>query len=144
MQAAGDAQEEGEYVRLVIVDLLFQDANMWNANQQIALLPGALVLDCMALFDDVSQSEPSALWFSDKRSLEAMTLKISLFSTRTHLCWVHSEAQLAEVMTKSSGPGLNIFEEFMRRDRWRIIFDSRMRSARKRKIEGFDLMDISQ
>ena len=31
VHAAGEAQEEGEYVRLVTVDLLFQDANMWNA-----------------------------------------------------------------------------------------------------------------
>ena len=30
VQAAGEAQEEGEYVRLVILDLLFQDANMWT------------------------------------------------------------------------------------------------------------------
>ena len=44
VQAAGEAQEEGECVRLVFVDLLFQDVNMWNASDQIALLPGALVL----------------------------------------------------------------------------------------------------
>ena len=43
VQAAGEAQEEGEYIRFVVVDLLFQDANMWNANEHIALLPGALV-----------------------------------------------------------------------------------------------------
>ena len=29
-QAAGDAQDEEEYVRLVMVHLLFQDANMWE------------------------------------------------------------------------------------------------------------------
>ena len=45
------------------------------------------------------------------------------------------------VMTKSSGPSGNIFEEFMRRERWRIIFDLRMRSARKRKVEGLDLLE---
>ena len=37
-------------------------------------------------------------------------------------------------MTKSAGPGPNIFEEFKKRDRWRIIVDPRMRSARKRKL----------
>ena len=44
-RAAGEAQAVGDHVRLVIVDLLFQDANIWNANEQIALLPGTLVLD---------------------------------------------------------------------------------------------------
>ena len=44
-------RKRGEYVRLVIVDLLFQDANMWNACEQVALLPRSLVRDCKALFD---------------------------------------------------------------------------------------------
>ena len=30
----------------------------------------------------------------------------------------------------------------MRRDRWRIIFDPRMRCKRKRKIEGLDLREV--
>ena len=73
------------------------------------------------------------LGLSGKRSaLEAMALKISLPLTKTRLHWVRSEAQLADVMTKSSGPG---------RNRWRIMFDPRMRSARKRKMEGLDLLE---
>ena len=104
VQAAGDAQEEEEYVRLVIVDLLFQD--MGNANEQIARLPGALAMDCQALFDGVSRSESSALGLSHKRSaLESMTLQISLFSTK-----------------RSSAGRCSIVEEFLRRDRWCIIF----------------------
>ena len=51
-----------------------------------------------------------------------MALKFSLSSTKTQLHWVHSEAQLADVRTETSGPDRNIFEEVMRRDRWRIIF----------------------
>ena len=81
--SCGDAQEEEEYVRLVIVDLRFQDANMWNTNEQIARLPGAFSIDCQALFDGVSRSESSALGLSHKRSaLESMALQISLFSTK--------------------------------------------------------------
>ena len=95
----------------MIVDLLFQDANVREANEQIALLPGVLVLGCKALFDGVSRSGSSALGLSDKRSaLEAMAFKISLSSTKTHLHWVDSAAPLADVMTKSSGHGRNIFE----------------------------------
>ena len=96
---------------------------VWNANEQIARLPRALVLECKALFDGVSRSESSALGLSDKCSaLEAVALKISLSPTKTQLHWVHSEAQLADVMTESSGPDRNIFEEVMRRHRWRIVF----------------------
>ena len=42
VKAAGEAQEEREYVRLVIVDLLFQDANMCNANDQNQTLTRSL------------------------------------------------------------------------------------------------------
>ena len=95
----------------MIVDLLFQDANVREANQQIALVPGALALDSNLLFDGDSRSESSALGWSDKRSaLEAMALKISLSSTKTHLHWVDSEPPLADVMTKSSGRGRYIFK----------------------------------
>ena len=96
---------------------------VWNANEQIARLPGTLVLECKALFDGVSRSESSALGLSDKCSaLESMALKISISSTKIQLHWVHSEALRADVMTDGSGPDRNIFEEVMRRDRWRIIF----------------------
>ena len=37
VHAAGEAPETSEYVRPVIVDLVFQYANMWNANEHIAL-----------------------------------------------------------------------------------------------------------
>ena len=76
VQAAGEAHEEGEYVRLVLVGLRF-----WTARY------------CLMVSLRASQ-------VSDKRSaLEAMALNISLYSTKTHPHWVHSEAQLADVMT---------------------------------------------
>ena len=59
-----------------------------NANEQIARLPKALVMDCQALFDGVSRSESSALGLSDKRSaLEAMALQISLILNEAKLSW---------------------------------------------------------
>ena len=105
-QAVGEAQEEGR---------------TRSARDREYALPrcehvelertGALVLHCEALFDGVSRSESGALGFADKRSaLEAMALKISFSATKTRLYWVHSEAQLADVMTKSSGPGRNILK----------------------------------
>ena len=83
-QAAGDAQEEEEYVRLVIVDLLFQDANMVNANEQIARLPKALVLwiarRCLTVSPGANQVHSAC--HTSPSALESMTLQISLFSTK--------------------------------------------------------------
>ena len=70
-----------------------------------------------------------------------MGLNISLSATKTHLHWIHSEAQLADVMMKSSGPGRNISEKYMKRDRWRIMFDPQMRSAQERKMGGLKMLE---
>ena len=67
---------------LVVVDLLFQDADMCNANEQSGFLSGAFVLDCKALVDGISRIGSSALGLSDKRSApEAIALKITLSAT---------------------------------------------------------------
>ena len=85
-QVGREAQEEGEYVRLVVVDLLFQDANMSNANERIAHLPGALVLDCKALFDgSLEASQVHSVWqTSDQHSRP--WLAIFPFPQPKHIC----------------------------------------------------------
>ena len=77
---------------------------------------------------------------SDKCSaLEAVVLKISLSSTKTQLHWVHSEAQLADGELRTRSQHLRgghetapLAHHFPTR---------RMRSARKRKIEGLGLLE---
>ena len=66
--------------------------------------------------------EASQVYSAWQTSDQHMALEIYLSSSRTHLHWVHSEVQLADVMTMSSGAGRNMFEEFMKRNRWRITF----------------------
>ena len=96
----------------MIVDLLFQDATMWKANEQIHSCQELWFWTVRLCSTGFSRSESSALGLADKRSaLEAMALTISLSATKTHLHWVQSEAQLADVMTKSSRPGRNILKK---------------------------------
>ena len=73
VQAAGEVQEEGEFIRLALVNFLFEDVKNSDAGVRIALLPRALVFDCEDLCDGVSRSETSVLRLPDKGSaIEAM------------------------------------------------------------------------
>ena len=126
----------------MLKDLLLGSANLGNAAEEVAQVPGALVLDCKSLFDSVGRSESSALGMSDKRAaIEALSLKRSVTATGTQLRWVHSEAQLADVMTKGTGPGKDIFLTFLRRGFWTLVQDAEMRSARKRAKLGIDILE---
>ena len=73
---------------------------------------------------------------AEKRTdLEMLGLKEAQYTTDLSIRWVHSEAQLANSLTKSGG-GREIELYYQMRHRWRIVEDEQMRSARKRKQEG--------
>ena len=73
---------------------------------------------------------------AEKRTdLEMLGLKEAQYTTDLSIRWVHSEAQLANSLTKSGG-GREIELYYQMRHRWRIVEDEQMRSARTRKQEG--------
>ena len=81
---------------------------MWNGNEQIALLPGVLVLHCTALYDGVSKNGSGALGLSDKHS--AIEATRAGLTTRPN--WRTSRRRAQGQDATSSG--------FVRRDCWRI------------------------
>ena len=109
LQAADKAQEK------------VQDTNTWNVNGQIVLLSEALNLDSKTLLDDVFRSEASVL--TCQTYTQSDDSQYVTFSQKTLLYWYHSDAQLIDVMKKSSGQGRNIFEEFFNRDCDASFFD---------------------
>ena len=76
IQGAGDGQEEMEFCRLLIYDILIGSLDLYKANEAISQVPGVLILDCKSLYDSVKSFESSALGMSDKRAaIEALALK---------------------------------------------------------------------
>ena len=64
-------------------------------------------------------------------------MKESQQNTGLIIRWVHSEAQLANSLTKVGGK--NEIEMFYRMgQKWRIVEDPDMKSARRRKEEGIE------
>jgi hypothetical protein len=141
VQAATDGQEESEFIRLVISDLLFGPLDLARAQQHVLHVPGVLILDCKALWDGLARSESSALGMKDKRvAIEALALKRTLEATDTQLSWVHSLAQWADCMTKDSPTGRDVFLKFAKTGIWRLVYDPKFESARKRAAKGLEIL----
>ncbi|CAE7426607.1 unnamed protein product [Symbiodinium pilosum] len=100
---------------------------------------GTLVTDSKNLWDKLSK-EIFVIKGAEKRSdLEALSLKESQDNSQLQLRWVHSDAMLANSLTKPSEKWQILLFQKMKYH-WRIVHDSNMVSARKRKAEGIDPM----
>ena len=143
-QEATDAEEEGLYTRLVLAEVVYGNLDLKNWTESARLVPSALVLDCKCLYDALSRSESTALGLADRRSaLEAYALKENMAHTFTSLRWVHSFAQLADMLTKHSAESRAAYLEFVkRRCYWRLVHDSRFISAKRRMKAGLDILDV--
>ena len=70
-----------------------------------------------------------------KSNIELLSVKEAQQRTQLHVRWVHSEAQLANSLTKMNGG--HELETFYRMNHaWRIVEDPNMKSARRRRAEG--------
>ena len=141
MQAAGSAQEEQEYVRLVMYEILYGKFPLTEWAEACRAIPGALIMDCRGIFDALN-SESSGLGMKDKRSaVEALALRRAMNSTGTALRWCHSGAQLSDVMTKDAVRARQAWDLFVQRGRWKLIYDGAFISEKKRKQCGvYDIL----
>ena len=73
---------------------------------------------------------------AEKRTnMELLALKEAQWNAGVNVRWVHSEAQLANSLTKSNGQ--REYEMFIRMGhRWRLIEDENMMTAKRRKENG--------
>ena len=76
-----------------------------------------------------------------RSALEALGLKRAMEATEMALRWVHSEAQLADCMTKNSPKALALMEYFLRRQTWRLVHDDQFQSARNRRKKGLQILE---
>ena len=87
MQAASETEEEAEYCRLVVAEILHgRLANVREWASWAEQVPGCLVMDCRGVFDAVAKSESSGLGLKDKRAaLEALALRQAMTQLHTAL-----------------------------------------------------------
>ncbi len=117
MQAANNGAEELEYTALAWYELNHFEFDVRQAWAYIKTVKTVLVLNARDLYDAVAKNESAACGMTDRCSaIEALALKQALRWGDAQLRWVHSQAQLADVLTKSSAGFIGRMMRFFPRD----------------------------
>ena len=106
-----------------------------DAVASVKKTPGCLITDSRNVYDKLREEVLTIKGAEKRTSIELIGLKESQFSTGLQLRWVHSEAQLANGLTKSAG-GKELDLYYHMGHCWKIVEDPLMRSARKRRADG--------
>ena len=107
--------------------------------------PAVLITDCKGLYDAVNNSETSALGLKDKRAaVECLAIREALQTSGVVLRWVHSQAQLADALTKIAVGPLRLLNHFLSQCTWKLVHDPNFESARKRAVAGKGILDVSE
>ena len=83
-QAATQAQEETEFIRLLWMEIVQGGYDDTIIGQEISKVGGCLIIDAKGVFDAIHRSESAALSVQDKRSaVEGLALREAIGRTRT-------------------------------------------------------------
>ncbi|CAE7714347.1 RE1 [Symbiodinium sp. KB8] len=140
-QAAVNGEDEMFFLRFQWSELLFGITNVRAKDQIVARIPGCVITDSRNVYDKMMSEVVSIKGAEKRANIELLGLKESQWSTKVQIRWVHSEAQLANALTKAGSRELELF--YKMGFRWRIVEDEKMRSARRRKAQGLEPLEGS-
>ncbi|CAE7525545.1 RE1 [Symbiodinium sp. CCMP2592] len=135
--AAVNGEDLLYYVRYQWSEMLYGRPNLRQPDETVSRVPGCVITDSRNVYDKLATAMYTVNGAEKRANIELMGLKESQDATGVVLRWVHSEAQLANALTKiQNHKELELF--YSMRHRWRIVEDPEMKSARKRKDEGLE------
>ena len=139
-QAAVNGEDALFFARYQWSELEYGNVDPRDAVSSVNKITGCLVTDSRNVFDKL-KTEVIVIKGAEKRtSIELLGLKESQLSTGLRVRWVHSEAQLANGLTKM-GRSSELELYYQMGHFWKIVEDPYMRSARRRKAEGMQPLE---
>ena len=133
-QAATQAQEETEFIRLLCLEIAQGGYDDTTFDQEISKVGGCVIIDAKGVFDAIHRSESAALSMQDERSaVEGLALREAIGRTRSLLRWCHSEANVAGALTKTDNRAHELLRKFLQSRVWRIVWDPECTSSKKLK-----------
>lgn len=135
--AAVNAEDLLFFARFQFVEMSGFPVNIRQVNHCVNQIRGCLVTDSRNVFDKLSTEVVCTKGAEKRVDLDLMSIKDAQTRNRVIVRWVHSDAQIANSLTKDKEQRqLNLFYDMQQR--WRIVEDESMSSARKRKEKGWD------
>ena len=141
-QAAVNGEDDLFSTRFQWAEMLHGNPNLHAPDETVKLVKGTVVTDSRNVYDKL-ETEVLVIKGAEKRtSIELLALKQAQACTGLQMRWVHSEAQLANSLTKSGGQ--REYDLFYRMGhKWRLVEDQSMMSARRRKELGLQPLEQS-
>jgi hypothetical protein len=136
-QAAVNGEDVLYYARYQWSELQGHPVDIRDPDEVVRRTHGCLITDSRNVYDKVTTEVLSIKGAEKRANIELLGIKESQQSTDLKVRWVHSEAQLANGLTKA-GPGKELELYYRMGHQWRIVEDPEMKSARKRKSEGLE------
>ena len=134
-RAAVNGEDHLVMSRLQLFELLGGRIVPDQLEQQAAKIDGVVITDSKNVFDRLKNTVFVMKGAEKRISVELMALKEAQEANKVSIRWVHSDAQLANSLTKTHEQHqLNHF--YQNSGYWRIVEDKEMRSSRNRKQQG--------
>ena len=124
-------------------ELLMGAPDLWRPDLAVRQIPGCLVTDSRNVYDKL-ETEVLVVKGAEKRtSIELLAIKESQMRMGLQVRWVHSEAQLANSLTKSGGQ--REYDPFIKmKQQWRLVEDTTVMSAKRRREQGLLPLEQTQ
>ncbi|CAE7239180.1 RE1 [Symbiodinium sp. CCMP2592] len=134
-QATVNGEDSLYAARFQWSELLYGRPDLHCPDSHVRRTGGCVVTDSRNVYDKL-ETEVLVVKGAEKRtSIELLAVKESQQNTGVNLRWVHSEAQLANSLTKAGG--YREYELYYKMGHcWRLVEDEAMMSARRRKDLG--------
>ena len=142
-QAAVNGEDALFYARFQWAEIVHGNVNLRYPAETVRRVGGCLITDSRNVYDKL-QTEMLVIKGAEKRTnIELLSVKEAQQTSDLVLRWVHSEAQLANSLTKCGGNAeMDLF--YRVKFVWRIVEDPEMKSARRRKGEGLQPLQQQQ
>ena len=138
--AASSGEDCLYYIRFQWSEMLYGRPDIRDADATVSRTGGCLITDSRNVYDKLRNEVVSIKGAEKRANIELLGLKQSQMSTQLVVRWVHSEAQLANGLTKARS-AKEIDRFYAMGHSWRIIEDEDMKSARRRKSEGIQPLE---
>lgn len=122
------------HIRYQLGELFEKQPNVFDVDSTVNLFPGVLISDSRNVYDKLQTEELSIKGAERRTDIELLCLKSAQRNNHVTVRWVHSEAQIANALTKGGAKELDMY--YQMKGTWRIVQDEQMRSSRKRRSEG--------
>ena len=134
LQAMSECEEELMFLRFQWAEMCGHEAQPGQVRELLAKVPGALVTDAKALYDVVKKGTMNSAGAGLKEkysTMEFLSLIQRLSDGGTEIRWVHSDAQLADALTKGLTHG-GALQKVLVEGKWTIVHDPLFTAAKKR------------